>query len=156
MKRLILCALLCCSPEPPTVFHNYPPTDSEVPPPVCGASCPQGTSWTTDIEPVITNNCTGCHASGQPPMISGEAVADYRSLTNFVYESAMNPSMKPYIAGCSAEPLSSSFAACNLNGPSGALEGQPACGDAMPLGGSLSAAEIATITQWLECGAPLN
>lgn len=103
---------------------------------------PVGVSWAGDIQPILDDNCIGCHGAG------GSAGLDLRSGVshgNLVgvpsTESALNL----------IEPGDPDQSWLYLK-----ITGQQDVGDSMPPGGSLGDAAIDLVHDWIEAGAADN
>lgn len=117
-----------------------------------GGTC--SVSFSKDIEGLMSSatawNCvsSSCHGGTQAPAITGTASVDYPVLAKY----SLNFN-RPYINPCTTDPAGSSIS-CNLIPDS--------CDDMTqmpePIGNNMkaSAAQLATLTTWLQCGAPNN
>lgn len=106
-------------------------------------SASQSVSFSSNIQPIFNNNCSGCHPGGGAPF-SLESGASYGNLVNVTATTgpcAGMPRVKPFHADSSA--LFKRIAGT--------------CGTQMPIGGSaLSAAEQNLIATWINQGANNN
>lgn len=104
----------------------------------------QPVTLSRDVQPIFTANCAfaGCHAGSAPQLgldlSAGEAFA---SLVNV--DSLWIPQLKRVVPGDSAN----SFLYQKVS------QDSPAAGARMPIGGSLTAAEIDLIRRWIDGGA---
>jgi mono/diheme cytochrome c family protein len=98
--------------------------------------------YTSDIQPVFTNRCTGCHSGGGAPQgLQLDAANSYADLVNVASNEV--PSLLRVEPG---NPDDSYLVH--------KIEGTAAVGGRMPLGGTpLSAETIALIRQWISEGA---
>jgi hypothetical protein len=133
--------------------------DAALPTPACDAgAC--SVSWTTAIYPNVAATglwqCatgTSCHGT-QGSLLTSLYIPDtpmgaYTALAQY---KETDPTGRPVILPCSTDPDASTFE-CVVSNPS--------CGtDQMPLtttgATALTAADLATITTWIQCGAPFN
>jgi len=120
---------------------------------VDGGAC--AVSFTTQIYPKMqaggTWNCAGivgCHGgSAIAPVLNGTtAQSFYDAMANMSF-TYVTPAV-PYVNPCSTSPTSSALA-CSV-----ASTGT--CGNLMPLGTAMPAADQTTIATWVACGAPFN
>jgi hypothetical protein len=107
-------------------------------------------TWAADIYPLIKGawNCAngaGCHGTGgvAPVIDTTDAKTAFAALA--MYTSAKVT--RPYINPCSKVEAESAFTASLTAGGNGA-------GTKMPIGTPATAADIAKVKTWLECGAP--
>ena len=117
----------------------------------CGTTTPTGINPTTvsfanDILPIFTTRCTACHGSAgsggdAPPLTTAEAFA---AIVN--QASVQRPDLKHVLPG-SAD---TSWLFIKVNSAA------PGVGVRMPTGSALSAADIATIRNWINQGALNN
>jgi hypothetical protein len=127
----------------------------------CTVNTACAVSWQTDIFTAILDGpagCTGtglCHGvgGGGITLVSGQAGPAYTALID--YTIANGPK---YIIPC--DPQHSGFT-CNmaLAAGQGTDPYLPACGIAMPFGTTgmdLTLAQLTTIADWIQCGAPNN
>ena len=97
----------------------------------------ENVSFTDDVQPIFNQNCTSCHpSSGNLDLTASNS---YNQLVNV---DASGYSAKRVVPG---DPEHSVLYK--------KIDGSGAYGSNMPLGGSLSAAQIAIIKQWIEEGA---
>ncbi len=105
-------------------------------------------TFSGQVGPLLNTNCGGCHAGASPPdnldLSTGKAYAALVGVNSFGCGS-----VKRVVASSSAN----SYLVGKLNGTqvAGCL-----VGGKMPLGGSLSTAQIATVTAWINAGALNN
>ncbi|PCC70136.1 hypothetical protein SAMN02745121_03543 [Nannocystis exedens] len=126
------------------------PTSGEVPTtgeaPTTGPSDPSGGTpsdcdFEGAVQPIFSGSCS-CHAGAQPAAgLSLAAGESYAALVGV--ESSQAPGVLRVAAG---SPESSFLVEKILPGPS--------TGQQMPIGGSLSEGQVATITAWIAAGAP--
>jgi len=90
-------------------------------------------TYATQIQPILTNNCAGCHAGG--------------SLDFSTYESVMASTSSSY-GRAIVQPGNPNFSPLYDK-----LLPNPQFGSRMPLGGSLTAAQIELIRTWISEGA---
>jgi mono/diheme cytochrome c family protein len=117
----------------------------------CGTTTPTGTTTTTvsfanDILPIFTSRCTGCHGSAgsgsnAPALTTAEAFA---AIVN--QASVQRPDLN-HVSPGSAD---TSWLFIKVNAAA------PGVGVRMPPGGALSAADITTISNWINQGALNN
>ena len=100
----------------------------------------ENVSFTNDVQPIFDQSCTSCHpSSGNLDLTSAN------SYTQLVDVDASGYSGKRVIAGDADNSILFKK-----------IDGSGAYGSNMPLGGSLSSGQIATIKQWIEEGAKNN
>jgi hypothetical protein len=127
----------------------------------CTVNTACAVSWSTDIFAAILDGpagCTGtglCHGVGEGniTLVSGQAGPAYSALINYTIINGPK-----YIVPCA--PQASGFT-CNmaLAADAGTDPYTPACGVAMPFGTTgmdLTLAQLTTIADWIQCGAPNN
>ena len=100
----------------------------------------ENVKFATDVQPIFSNNCTGCHGnSGNLDLSSGNAYA------NLVGVNASGYSGKRVIANDADNSILYKK-----------IDNSGAYGSNMPLGQNLSSAQINTIKQWIIEGALNN
>ncbi|MFO0664375.1 MAG: hypothetical protein U0174_10515 [Polyangiaceae bacterium] len=170
MRRLLLVlagsafmAAACVVAEQPTIGYFNTFTSGSAASPIIDAGAPQtceggapvqsgeggacGVSFATNIVPILSTNCSGCHSGGQNTQIVFPTTAGpayYESLT----KATIAAQAGVYLNAC--DPAKSGFP-CNV----GAASCSPA-GVAMPPNTPLSEADKAAINAWIKCGAPNN
>jgi len=108
--------------------------------PVDNSQATENVSFTNDIQPIFEQNCIACHPnSGNLDLTAANA---YNQLVNV---NASGYSAKRVVPG---DPEHSVLYK--------KIDGSNAYGNNMPLGSSLSAAQISTIKQWITEGAQNN
>jgi hypothetical protein len=119
-------------------------------------------SWATDIFTGIMDTPSGCTSAGTchgaMPNTTGLTLAPgdhhgaYVALTTYTLASTPGPAL-PYIVPC--DPMASGFP-CNMAVATGSTNTFGTCGTPMPLGGTLTTAQVTQIADWITCGAPEN
>ncbi len=100
----------------------------------------ENVSFANDVQPIFDQNCTSCHpSSGNLDLTSANS---YSQLVNV---DASGFSGKRVVPGDADHSVLFKK-----------IDGSGAYGSNMPLGGSLSATQIATIKQWIDEGANNN
>ena len=98
---------------------------------------PDGVSYINDVQPIFNARCTSCHGSN-----GGISFTSYSNTTS---GTGLNYGTDLIIPGNAA-----------ASGLVDKLGVNPRFGARMPLGGSLTSQEIATITSWINDGALNN
>lgn len=113
-------------------------TENLVAAPDDGGNDPVGeVSYSNDVQPIFNGNCTSCHGS------SGNVnVSSYSALMNSV---GSNYGSNVVVRGDA-----------DASGLVDKLEPNPTHGSRMPIGGTLSTAQIQTIRAWINEGAQNN
>ncbi len=128
--------------------------------PACVPDAGCAVSWSNDIFTGIIDGPPGCTATGLChgaggggiTLTTGQPAAAYTALMAYTIASG-GPK---YIVPC--HPETSGFP-CNMAVAAGATDPYSACGIAMPFGGNgmpLTLAQLQSITDWIQCGAPNN
>ena len=126
----------------------------------CGGSCGTCTAPSTctagtcvapapkaaEIQAIVNTACAGCHTGGGA---SGGLASDDITTTWIGVPSIEAPALKRIEPGSTAN----SYIWHKINGTQSSVDGG---GSKMPLGGSLTADQIATFKAWIEAGAPVN
>jgi len=107
------------------------------------ADPPAGVSWAGEIQPILDNNCIGCHGVG------GSGGLDLRSGVSHGNLVGVPSTGKPTLN--LVEPGQPDQSWLYLK-----LTGQQDVGDVMPPGGSLGDAAIDLVHDWIEEGAADN
>ena len=117
------------------------------PPGATGAVCPD---WATKVFPVLdgeANRCTNeaCHSEGSPSkglaLFAGDAAKTYAAMAKY-----KNAAGRPYVVDAElGDPELPAYMLCNLTA-------NPLVGSRMPLGEAMTAADLATIGDWVLCG----
>jgi hypothetical protein len=108
-------------------------------------------TFSSSVQPIFTRNCafaTGCHAGSDPQQ--GMDLSAGHAYSNIVNV----PSMQvPRLFRVAPGDADSSYLALKIQGKAGLVGG---VGTRMPLGGSLSQAQIDTVVGWIKAGAKNN
>jgi len=103
---------------------------------------PAGISWAGEIQPILDNNCVGCHGVGGAAGLDLRSGVSHGNLVGVPStESALNL----------IEPGDSDQSWLYLK-----ITGRQDVGDAMPPGGSLGDEAIELVHDWIEAGAADN
>jgi hypothetical protein len=102
-------------------------------------------SFATDVQPIFSASCLGCHFSGGqvPNLTAGNS---YAAIVGVASATATCSGNTYVTAGNAAASLVYAKV----------IVAAPPCGSHMPLGGQLSNANLQTIADWINAGAPNN
>jgi len=151
------------NPNQPSLFHLFGDTQGvalplwdptlSCPVYVAGGTTPIS-PFVTDVQPIFSTKCAICHiGSSAPPTCKHMDLSTGNSRGNIVGVSAGElPSMNRVTAGDHTQ----SFLWHKIDGSQGTLGANNSCGPGnsqMPLGGSLTPAQISAIQTWIDGGA---
>ena len=110
-------------------------------------SAPKVPSFAKDVQPIFDNNCVACHQSvGAQQALILEPGKSFANIVGVKSKESGLRLITPDNAG-------QSYLLLKLEGKQQQAGGS---GAQMPLGDALSPAQIATVQQWIEAGAPDN
>ncbi|MEP6573020.1 MAG: Ig-like domain-containing protein [Gemmatimonadota bacterium] len=102
-------------------------------------------SFATDVQPIFSANCLGCHfVGGQVPNLT--AGSSYAAIVGVISGSVSCTGNTYVVAGNAATSLVYAKV----------IASAPPCGGHMPPGGQLSSGNLQTIADWINAGAPNN
>lgn len=105
---------------------------------------PPPSEYERKIQPIFTNNCIACHQAGQAP--DGLVLEEHRSFAQLVGRRSVHAPLPLVTPGHPDR----SYLLAKLEGTHLQAKGQ---GERMPLGGALSATDLAAIRLWISNGA---
>lgn len=135
---MLITGALACNSGDGTGVLPPPPLDSSV-------------TFSGSVQPIFTRNCafaTGCHAG--PDAQQGMDLSAGQAYSNIVNVRSMEVPRLFRVAPSNAD---SSYLVLKIQGSAGLVGG---VGTRMPLGGSLTQAQIDTIVAWVAVGARNN
>ena len=110
-------------------------------------STPKGPSFAREVQPIFDDNCVACHQTGSAQQ--GLILEPGKSFAAIVGVKSKESASTLVVPGNAGQ----SYLLLKLEGNQQQAGGT---GAQMPLGDALTPAQIATVQQWIEAGAPNN